>query len=54
MAIAPEKVRENVVNMLHRELKFFLREYTIAKDLKKWSKHGDNEAALKVMQEYLE
>ena len=53
MVSAPEKVRENIAHVLQKELKYFLREYTIAEELEKWSKHGDNERALKAMQNYL-
>jgi len=57
MVIAPEKVREkvkkSVVQILNTELKFFLSEYTIVKDLDGWSEHGDNEKALNKMQGYL-
>lgn len=58
MVIAPEKVKEkakeSVVKTMEQQLSFFLREYTIVRDLVEWSLHKDNERALKKMQGSLE
>ena len=58
MVIAPkrvgEKAKESVVKTMEEQLSFFLREYTIVKDLIEWSRHKNNEKALKKMQGFLE
>jgi hypothetical protein len=54
MATTPrEKTREIVEYTLHKELKFFLRGYTIAQDLEEWVDKKNNPKVLKKMQSYL-
>ena len=58
MVMAPENAQKEAVHELHKEIGYFLREYTIAEDLKKvvdlkkMVKRGDYEAALKSAQHY--